>query len=105
MRRRPGHFVGSDSIGARGKPAEKVGVEAADRYVSALRTRPCLDSNLADMVMPLLSLAPGPSRVRIPLVTPHLESGLRLAEQFTSCRWSSEKEGDGVVVAVFPAAT
>ena len=97
-----GFLIGSDAIGARGKPAEEVGVEAAERFVSALRSGACLDANLADMLVPLLSLAPGPSHVRIPEVTPHLESGLRLAEQFTSCRWSADKDGDGVLLGLFP---
>ncbi|MDE1857671.1 MAG: RNA 3'-terminal phosphate cyclase [Thaumarchaeota archaeon] len=98
-----GCFIGSDAIGARGKQAEAVGKEAAERFVSAAASNPSMDSNLADMVIPLLSLAPGPSEVRVPAVTPHLESGLRLASQFTSCSWSVRQEGKGAVVAVVPA--
>ncbi|HKT22207.1 MAG TPA: RNA 3'-terminal phosphate cyclase [Nitrososphaerales archaeon] len=97
-----GFFIGSDALGSRGKRAEEVGAEAADGFLSALGTGSCMDANLADMVMPLLSLAPAPSRVKVPAVTPHLESGLRLAEQFTSCTWSAAKDGNGVVVTVVP---
>ena len=89
-----GVFLGSDSIGAKGKPAEDVGREAAKRFVATAKSGSSLDSNLADMLLPLLSLAQGPSRVRVPEVTNHLRSGLDLAEQFTSCTWSV-KEADG----------
>ena len=99
-----GFYLGSDAIGAKGKPAEEVGREAADGYLSALESGACMDSHLADMLMPLLSLAPGPSKVAVPEVTPHLESGLRLAEQFTSCGWSAHREGKATVVAVAPAS-
>jgi RNA 3'-terminal phosphate cyclase len=54
------------------------------------------------MILPLLSLAPGVSRVTVPKVTPHLLSGLELASQFTGCRWSVD-EGEGVsTVTVTP---
>ena len=98
-----GTFLGADSIGAKGKPAERVGEEAAQRFLTAVITGARLDSNLADMVLPLLSLAGGPSRVRIPEATEHLKSGMRLAALFTSCRWSAKEEGGGTVVEVVPS--
>jgi RNA 3'-phosphate cyclase len=98
-----GFFLGSDGIGARGKPAEEVGADVAEGFVSAAGSGSCLDSNLADMVLPLLSLAPGASRVRIPEVTAHLESGLRLANKFTSSVSSIESHGKSAVVTITPA--
>jgi RNA 3'-phosphate cyclase len=94
----PSRCIGADSIGAKGKPAEDVGREAASRFIAAARSGACLDANLADMVLPLLSLARRSSHVAIPKVTPHLISGLELASQFTRCRWSvSESEGVSTV--------
>ena len=98
-----GLFVGSDSLGARGKPAELVGSEAAGRFLASVKSGARLDSNLADMLLPLLSLAGGPSRVRVPEVTEHLKSGMQLAAQFTSCRWTLEESGGSSVVRVVPA--
>jgi len=98
-----GGFIGGDSIGARGKPAEEVGSEAAERFTSAAASGAPVDSNLADMIIPLLSLAPKPSMVRVPRVTEHLRSGLLLAAQFTSCKWSEREEGRTTVVEVDPA--
>ena len=96
-------YLGADSLGARGKPAEDVGREAAARFVAEAKSGARLDSNLADMLLPLLSLAPGPSVVRVREVTTHLRSGLELATQFTSCAWSAEAAGGGVLVKVVPA--
>jgi RNA 3'-phosphate cyclase len=97
-----GFYLGSDAIGARGKRAEAVGSDAADRFVALVASGACLDSNLADMLIPLLSLAPGPSRVKIPEGTAHLESSLRLASQFTSCAYSVSPEGKCSLVTITP---
>ncbi len=98
-----GCFLGSDAIGARGKRAETVGADAGNGFTAVANSGACLDSNLADMLLPLLSLAPGPSRVRIPEATAHLESGLRLASQFTSCSYSVETDGKSSIVTMIPA--
>jgi RNA 3'-phosphate cyclase len=99
----PSKCIGADSIGARGKPAEEVGREAASRFITAARSGACLDPNLADMVLPLLSLAHKKSRVAVPKVTSHLQSGLELANQFTGCRWSVEEGGGVSTVTISPS--
>ena len=98
----PGTLLGSDSLGSRGKPAEAVGVEAARKFVGDARTGASLDTNLADMIVPLLCLAPGPSSVTVPRVSSHLRTGLELARQFTSCAYSVVDEGTHQVVSVIP---
>ena len=100
----PGTILGSDGIGAKGRPAEEVGRDAAARFAAAAGSTGCLDSNLADMVLPLLSLAPKPSRVVIPEVTPHLRSGLQIAAQFTGCTWSAKEHQGSYIVEVNPGA-
>lgn len=98
-----GAFVGADAIGERGKPAEAVGREAAEAFVSAIDGGGCMDSHSADMLLPLLSLADGPSKVAVQGMTGHLESGLRLAELFTGCKWSAEDQEGRTMVSVVPA--
>jgi len=98
-------YLGSDAIGARGKRAEAVGADAGSRFVAVADSGACLDSNLADMLLPLLSLAPGPSRVKIPEATTHLESGLQLASQFTSCAYSVQADGKSSIVTITPVQT
>ncbi len=97
-----GAYLGADAIGARGKPAEEVGLEAAKGFESSAKSGAAVDPNLADMLIPLLSLAPGPSRVRVPVVTEHLKSGMQLATQFTSCRFSVKQEESSAVVSAVP---
>jgi RNA 3'-terminal phosphate cyclase (ATP) len=97
-----GWMLGGDAIGARGKAAEEVGEDSANRFVAAWRSGASLDSNLADMVVPLLSLASRPSKVKVHAVTGHLKSGLQLAEQFTSCKWSVDDSGASSLVNVSP---
>jgi RNA 3'-terminal phosphate cyclase (ATP) len=100
-----GGFLGADAIGERGKPAEEVGKDAGVRFASAAKSGAAVDPNLADMIIPLLSMAPGGSRVRVPDVTEHLKSGLHLAAQFTSCKWSITEEGRTKVVEIAPGQT
>ena len=95
--------IGADAIGSKGKPAEEVGKEAASRFIHAARSGACLDLNLADMILPLLSLARMPSRVAVPSVSPHLLSGLELAGQFTGCRWSVDGSGGVSTVTISPS--
>ena len=95
-------LLGADAIGEKGKPAERVGQEAAARFIAEVDSGACVDSNLSDMVIPLLSLAPSPSRVRVREVTPHLRSGLEIARQFTSFSWEVEPQPVGAVVRVNP---
>ena len=95
-------LLGADAIGAKGKPSEEVGREAAARFAAEARSGACLDSNLADMVIPLLSLAPSPSRVKVREVTSHLATGLEIARQFTSCTWETELRAGCAVVRVAP---
>jgi RNA 3'-phosphate cyclase len=97
-----GALLGADAIGARGKPSEQVGQEAAARFIAEVNSGACMDSNLADMVIPLLSLAPSASRVRVREVTSHLKTGLEIARQFTSCSWESEAQVGSTMVRVTP---
>ena len=96
-------FIGSDGLGAKGRPAEVVGGAAAERFVEYARSGACVDDNLADMIAPLLSLAPGPSTMRVALASRHLDSSFHIARIFTNCKYSVRTDGNGVVVTVLPA--
>ena len=98
----PGAYLGSDGIGARGRPAEEGGRGAASSFIAEEESGACMDENLADMVLPLLSLAPSPSRVRVRAVTPHLASGFEIARLFTGCSWKIDDQGVSSVVTVVP---
>jgi RNA 3'-phosphate cyclase len=98
-----GEFLGSDSLGKKGIPAEEVGRTAAESLVGAISAGATVDSNLADMVLPLLCLGGAPSRVKVPKVTPHLETSLAIAKQFTSCSYRQTQADRCWMVEVAPA--
>jgi RNA 3'-terminal phosphate cyclase (ATP) len=50
-----GPYVGGDCVGEHGKPAEKVGTEAAERFLESYLADVPVDFNLADMLMLPLS--------------------------------------------------
>lgn len=74
-------ILGSDSIGARGKPAEKVGEEAASKLVEDLDTRMGLDRHMSDMIIPFLALAKGTSYISGAKFTLHAYTNTLIVEK------------------------
>ena len=95
-----GYALGGDSIGSKGKRAEEVGSEGAEAFLQEFVTGSCLDSSIADMLAPLLALAPGKSTVRISRVTTHLTTSLHVAELFQSFSYSFRQEAQSTVLIV-----
>lgn len=76
-------IAGFSALGERGKPAERVGEDAADAANRFLERGPDgapVDRHLADQLLVLLALAGG--RVRLPAVTDHVATGCELLEAF-----------------------
>lgn len=90
--------IGSDSIGERGKPAEKVGEEAAKRFIEEVRPSPDVDSHLGDMVVPYLFLSPHHSKVKISKTTPHLETNLFISSLFIKRKYYLIRSDHGGVI-------
>ncbi|WP_290819063.1 RNA 3'-terminal phosphate cyclase [Halovivax sp.] len=84
-------LAGVDALGERGKPAERVGEEAADAARRLLAGSAAVDRHLADQLLVFLALAGG--RVRIPAVTEHVETSLELLSAF-GIELSVEPPGD-----------
>ena len=80
--------LGADALGERGKPAETVGREAAQRLNRALASGAPVDEHMADQLIPYLALRPG-SRMCFPSPTGHLESNIEMTEQFLPVRFES----------------
>jgi RNA 3'-phosphate cyclase len=99
-----GQLLGSDGLGAKGRSAEEVGERAAEGLVSTLRSGASVDSNLADMVAPLLSLAEGESSLLVPQVSLHLKTGLHVARLFTGCESSYVEDGRACLVSIRPSS-
>lgn len=83
--------LGADALGERGKPAETVGREAAQRLNQALRSGAPADEHLADQLAPYLGLIPG-SRMRVGRPSGHLLSNIAMTELFLPVRF--ERKGE-----------
>jgi RNA 3'-phosphate cyclase len=97
-----GSYIGGDSIGARGRPAEAVGKEAAENFLAAFATGARADAHLADMLGPVLCLSESPSALLIPFVTEHLRTSLSVAKKFTSADFGFEHRGDAALLSISP---
>lgn len=88
--------IGSDSLGERGRPAEAVGREAAERLLDELATGASLDSHMGDMIVLFMALAEGVSTVSVSRRTAHLETNIYVIEKFLPVKFSYS--GDSPVV-------
>ena len=74
-------LLAGDALGERGKPAEKVGLEAAESLIRELRSGAAVDSHLGDQLVPWVALAEGESVYLAARRTDHLVSAVGVAEQ------------------------
>jgi len=80
-----GVFIGSDSLGDKGKPAEKVGSEAAISLIGQIQTGANVDKHTGDHLVLPCSLADGVSIFRVSELTMHTLSAIEIAKIFTDC--------------------
>ncbi len=93
-------FVGSSSLGQKGKRAETVGEDAAENFVQEVKPKPNVDSRLADMLVTLLSCVPGKSQYRTSYLTSHFFTNCEVAKKLTSCEIHTQKSGDAFLVEI-----
>jgi RNA 3'-terminal phosphate cyclase (GTP) len=72
--------IGADALGERGKPAEKVGEEAANNLIKEIDSKAPVDSHLADQILPFLALTKG--RIKVSEITNHCRTNIYVIEQF-----------------------
>ena len=92
-----GTYLGADAIGERGKPAEQVGKEAAEKFLVEWSARAAVDSHLADMLVLPLSVAEGTSTYTTSKLTQHLETNLYVVSRLTGCTYELNKLGSGAI--------
>ncbi|MEB3759156.1 MAG: RNA 3'-terminal phosphate cyclase [Desulfurococcales archaeon] len=71
-------ILGSDSLGARGKPAERVGEEAASILFEDLSTGMAFDRHMSDMLPVFLAFTGGHSEIGGSRLTSHAETILKV---------------------------
>ncbi|MBC7218709.1 MAG: RNA 3'-terminal phosphate cyclase [Hadesarchaea archaeon] len=76
-----GAIIGTSSLGAPGKPSEKVGREAALDLIEQLRTGMACDRYLSDQLIPYLALAEGNSEITCASLTSHTLTNIDLVRK------------------------
>ena len=84
--------IAGDALGERGKPAEKVGREAAGNIARAIRSGAPVDAHLGDQLVPWVALAEGDSVYVAARRTDHLVSAVAVAEQMIGARFDISGE-------------
>ena len=97
-----GATSGFTSLGARGKPAEVVGEEAAVEFLSHHATAMPVDPHLADQLVLYLAQAEGPSVFATSRITEHLITNLIVTGYFLGMEYqiTGKRDSPGTVTVV-----
>jgi len=85
-------IIAGDAVGEKRKAAEVVGRTALEQYLSTLNTQSCVDTFLADQILPILSLARSSSSFTTPEITNHTSTNVELVKQFMGTEITIEKQ-------------
>lgn len=97
-----GPFIGGDAIGEKGKPAEQVGLEAAENFLKPYLNNASVDAHLADMLVLPLSLADDISKFVVDEISKHLETNLYIVKSIIGCDYSIDKYDSNYLVTISP---
>lgn len=78
--------IGIDALGRPGKRAERVGREAAMRFLREVNSMSCLDRFAFDQILPYVYLAAGNSTLSVSEVSEHAKTNIWVIEQFLDRR-------------------
>jgi len=87
-----GLLIGADAIGEKGKPAEEVGREAAEKLIQELTPGRAFDSHMGDMLIPYIALAEGRSRIGVSKITLHTVTNMYIVEKILGVKFRVEGE-------------
>ncbi len=82
--------LGADALGERGKRAEQVGKEAADKLLNEINSKAPVDKHLADNLIPFLALFG--NKIKVSKITNHTLTNIYVCEQFLDNKFSVDKE-------------
>jgi len=91
-------ILGSDSLGKRGKPAEKVGEEAAKDLLNSINSNVALDKYMADQIIPFIALAKGKSKIKVEEITEHCLTNMKVCEKILDVEFQVDKENKVIEV-------
>ncbi len=76
-----GAILGSDALGERGKPAEKVGEEAAMKLINEIKSGAAVDMHMGDQLIPWMALADGVSKIKVSNFSLHAYTCIYITKQ------------------------
>ncbi|MHA1505960.1 MAG: RNA 3'-terminal phosphate cyclase [Candidatus Asgardarchaeia archaeon] len=79
-------ILGSDALGERGKPAERVGSECAEKLIKHIRSGAALDSHMGDMLIIWMLIADGKSEISTSELTMHTKTCIELSKIFADTK-------------------
>lgn len=80
-------IIGADALGARGKPAETVGEEAASSLSRELQSTACIDRHMADQLLVYMALAGDGGSITVSEITSHCRTNIWVIEKFMDGRF------------------
>ncbi|MBI2530485.1 MAG: RNA 3'-terminal phosphate cyclase [Candidatus Diapherotrites archaeon] len=99
-----GAIIGANALGEKGKPAEKVGREAAEKLLKELSAKKPCDSHLADQLIPFMALAQGYSTIETTSLTEHAQTNIFVVEKFLPVKFEvSGSLGEPAEISVLGA--
>jgi RNA 3'-phosphate cyclase len=84
-------ILGWDVVGERGKPAEKVGKEAASGFLSSVKEKAGVDCFAADQLMVYLALAGG--KIKTNKISSHARTNAYTIEKFLDVKFKIKEDG------------
>ena len=91
-------LMGGSALGARGKPAEAVGFDAADNIIRELDSGASVDVYLADQLIPYMAIARSGS-FSVRELSLHAETNIQVCELFTDAKFEMESVDQNIRVA------
>ena len=85
-----GPILGADSIGERGKPAERVGDEAASKLLKEFDSKAALDRHMGDILIPYMAVAEGRSEIEVSAITNHTLTNIKVSEILAGVKFQVE---------------
>jgi RNA 3'-terminal phosphate cyclase (ATP) len=82
-----GSNLGADSLGERGKPAEKVGEEAGEKLIEEINSQASFDRHMGDILIPFIAVAEGRSEISVSQITMHTLTNIHVAEKILNVKF------------------
>jgi len=82
-----GSVLGADNIGERGKPAETVGQQAADKLIAEIGSNAPVDRHLGDILIPYMAVAKGRSEIQVSELTLHTITNIDVTEKILGVKF------------------